>query len=397
MDREQFLVLIQKYLAGEASLEEEQLLLNFYGSFQDSDVWDERTMGVKEQIEAKMLSRIQAHVAGTKTEKPVVKLWPRIAAVAAAVAMVVFGVWFFNSDREILKQVQDDVVANDIAPGKNGATITLANGKVIQLSDAKSGVVIGEDLKYNDNTAVVDPSSRGNERSPGHATSRDLSSLRSVEMTASTTKGQTYIFTLLDGTKVWLNADSKITFKNQFIGRTRHILLEGEAYFEVAKNKKSPFVVKTREQEVMVLGTHFNINSYADESSVKTTLFEGSVNVSRLLTKVGVNKDLGGKTLKPGQQSILNRENFKVIEANMDEAIAWKNNEFMFESQSIESIMKMVERWYDVEVIYTGNKPAEKYSGTVSRFDNVSSVLRILESSGGVHFKIEGRKIYVSN
>lgn len=391
MDREQFLVLIEKHLTGKASLEEEQFLLNFYGSFQDSDVWDERTMGVKEEIEAKLLARIQAHVAGTKAETAVVKLRPQlnwnwsrgVAVVAAAVAMIVFGVWLFNNRHATRSSVQDgELTMNDIAPGKNGATITLANGKVIQLSDAKTGLVIGEDkLVYNDGTALQD---------------RD-SDLRNDEMSATTTKGQTYIFTLPDGTRVWLNADSKISFKNQFVGRTRNILLEGEAYFEVAKNKKSPFVVKTREQEVMVLGTHFNINSYADESSVKTTLFEGSVNVSRLLTKVGVNKDLGGKTLKPGQQSILNKENFKVVEANMDEAIAWKNNEFMFESQSIESIMKMVERWYDVQVIYTGNKPVEKYSGTVSRFDNVSSVLRILESSGGVHFKIEGRKIYVSN
>ncbi|WP_316793009.1 FecR family protein [Pedobacter frigoris] len=394
---DQLLQAIDDYLNGKATATEHQMVNDWYHSFDDAEVSvDVDDADYAKLVEARLKLRVYESTGITVEAKEArtVKLWPRIVAVsrskfgtsliaAAAVAFLVLGVYFFNyhSDRHPDAGQDPGLAMNDIAPGKNGATITLANGKVIQLSDAKTGVVIGEDLKYSDGEILRDA----------------LDDKGTEDLTASTAKGQTYEFTLPDGTHVWLNADSKISFPSQFIGKTRKILLEGEAYFEVAKNKKSPFVVKTREQEVMVLGTHFNINSYADESSVKTTLFEGSVNVSRLLTKVGANKDLGGKTLKPGQQSILNKENFKVIEANMDEAIDWKNGDFVFKGESLESVMRRVARWYDVEVSYSSDELKNiTVGGFVSRSRSISAVLELMERTGKVNFKIEGRKIIVT-
>ncbi|WP_316789675.1 FecR family protein [Pedobacter frigoris] len=392
--------LLEKYNRGKASKAESALLKYWFlheATQQEAELSEEEY----EQIHALMWKLVAEGI-----NKPVRrKLWPRIAAVAAAVALIVLGVYFFNapsrhSDPALSSRVSRDL--NDIAPGKNGATITLANGKVIQLSDAKSGVVIGTDkLAYNDGSSAL--SSRAN--------AKDLNK----DMTASTTKGQTYIFTLPDGTKVWLNAASTLTIPSNFSGiETRKISLEGEAYFEVAKNKKRPFVVESNGQEVTVLGTHFNVSAYADEGSIKTTLLEGSVSVRHAID--GRHPELvsgsrNGKTtpasppllakegtiLKPGQQSVVSGSNrINVKDVDVSEAVAWKDGKFMFESSDIQSIMRMVERWYNVEVIYNGEIPKDRIYGTVSRFDKVSSVLRILESTGGIHFKVEGRKIYVS-
>jgi transmembrane sensor len=411
MDKEQFLALIQKYLAGEATLEDEQLLLNFYGSFQDSDIWNEAAMGIREEIEAKMLSKIQAHVMQTNTvKKPILKLWPRIA-VAAAAAVIIFGagLFYFGGDKEILKRVQDDVVQNDIAPGKNGATITLANGKVIALSDAKTGVVVGRgDLKYTDGVAV-------------QGGGPDLRQDDVMELTASTAKGQTYQFTLPDGTKVWLNADSKISFPSQFSGNERKILLSGEAYFEVAKlirkptkpidkgtlprekngMERVPFMVETDQQIVEVLGTHFNVNSYADEGDTKTTLLEGSVRVLYPAKGPAIPSFYRDDVvLEPNQQSILTgSDRIKVEQVDVNTVIGWKNGLFTYKNTPVSVVMRQIERWYNVSVNYNGGGDASLkerlLTGSVSRYDNVSGLLKAIELTGAVKFKMKDKTITV--
>jgi ferric-dicitrate binding protein FerR (iron transport regulator) len=287
---------------------------------------------------------------------------------------------------------------NDIAPGKNGATITLSNGKVIQLSDAKTGVVVGKDLKYNDGAAV-------------QGGGPDLRQDDVMQLTATTAKGQTYQFTLPDGTKVWLNADSKISFPSRFPGQERKILLSGEAYFEVAKvvmplsaeplpgqiSKpatlfKVPFLVESKGQTVEVLGTHFNISAYQDERLTTTTLVEGSVRVSMFDVALGRRTEM----LKPNQQSIQTPGGgMQVRNVDVSEALDWKNGLFIFNDEPLQNVMRRVARWYDVEVSYDGVDQNELYGGSVSRYDNVSKVLRKLELTGGIHFKIEGRKIKV--
>lgn len=402
MKKQQFISILDRYLKNQATAEEQNLLYAYYHLFMaDDDVLlllkDEEKEKLKLQIKAGIhagIGEIEADIAPEQMRK--VRLWPRIA-VAAAAAAIVAGVYFFNYRGEVASVPRnDEVVVNDIAPGKNGATITLANGKVIQLSDAKSGVIVGEELKYDDGAAVQggDPDLRQNEV---------------MQMTASTARGQTYQFTLSDGTKVWLNADSKLEFPSNFVkSKTRNVKLSGEGYFEVAKDKAHPFIVQTDKQEAEVLGTQFNINAYEDESNIKTTLLEGSV---RVLSSGANAKDLdssyplndkGGERnsviLKPNQQSVLTSAGrIKVEDIDPESVVAWKNGEFMFNDEQLNSIMRKLARWYNVEVIYRDNQIGGKiFGGTISRFGNVSDVLRMLELTGEVHFKVEGRRIVVT-
>jgi len=380
-----------------------------------------------------------------KGERRVYRLWPWVAAAAAILLVAGAGIFFFNSDRGILKQVQDDVAVNDVAPGKNTATLRLANGKTISLSDAKTGVVVGASgLKYNDNTAVISKAERVLLNSTGKGslpTDRDDGK---VAMTSvATPRGGQYQITLPDGTKVWLNAASNLSFPSTFQGLgNRKVELSGEAYFEVAKDKKHPFIVLTEKQEVEVLGTHFNINSYADETSTKTTLLEGSVRVSLgsrhlddrrdLLNSTGKglnskdkrslpygrddgkSRDDGasrddGKSrdggvsgsvviLKPGEQARVTTNNrIRVTDADLAEVTAWKNGDFLFRTEDFKTIMRKVARWYNVDIVFDASAPTNlSLGGVVSRTKNISAVLKIMEATGDVHFKIEGRRITVT-
>lgn len=373
METAEFKELLNRYREGKATAEEVAWLESWY---MDLGKADKVVMDEAELIEARELiwkQFTEEHQIVTIKRR----LWPRIAVAAAAVAAITLGVWFFNSDTGVLKQVQDDVVVNDIAPGRNGATITLANGKVIELSDAKSGVVVGQDLKYSDGVEILK-----------QVQDDEQGGKRTVMLTANTAKAQTYQFTLSDGTKVWLNSDSKISFPAQFSGDKRKILLEGEGYFEVAKDKAHPFVVQTAKQEVEVLGTHFNINSYADEPVVATTLIEGSVRVS------GEGRQ---QMLKPGEQALNSGTAIKVAKADLETAVDWKNNEFYLEKMDFRVAMRKIARWYNVEVIYSGTVPQNlEAGGWIQRSRNLSDVLKAIEATGLAHFKIEGRRLYVN-
>ncbi|RZL05875.1 MAG: DUF4974 domain-containing protein, partial [Pedobacter sp.] len=220
---------------------------------------------------------------------------------------------------------------------------------------------------------------------------------------------------LPDGTKVWLNADSKISFPSQFTGKERKILLSGEAYFEVSTSYKSvqgrrtkqSFIVSTENQDVTVLGTHFNVSSYKDQASTKTTLLEGSVEIAYAPRHPElVSGPRNRKTtipenvvLKPNEQAtLLNTGQLKVTEVDTDEAIAWKNGLFSYTSAPLDVVLKQVSRWYNVEVEYLNEaSKSQTFTGSVSRYDNVSRLLKAIEYTGAVKFKIEGNKIIVTN
>jgi ferric-dicitrate binding protein FerR (iron transport regulator) len=380
-------VLANKWLNKVITPEEKQEFNAWYRENLDETVnIPEGFVGSEEEHRLRILNAIQEATGS----RPVVKLWPRIRAavgVAAAVAMVVFGLWFFNSrPTETSSTLAPALTMNDIAPGKNGATITLANGKVIQLSDAKTGVVIGEDLKYSDGEILRDAL---NDKKKDD-TQTSLAQAGQI-LTANTNKGQTYEFILPDGTQVQLNAASSLKFPSKFDGQERIVELKGEAYFQVAKDKKHKFKVRSAGQELTVLGTHFNVNAYEDESGVKTTLLEGSVRVNDTETS-----SAPAVILKPNQQSIVTGSNrIKIEEVNAEDAIAWKNGVFLFEDEPLQVIMRKVSRWYNVDIEYQDVDKDKRYFGGVSRSDHVSKVLRKLELTGGVHFKIEGRRVIV--
>lgn len=367
--------LLKKYLSGTSTPDENAMLETWYMRYENkslSQLTDEQRIAQLESIRLK----VEQHSAPSKTTK----LWLRYAGIAASVAAVLFGLWVFNDDKGILKQVHDQVVDKaDIAPGKNRATLTLADGKVIMLSETKTGVVFNAgSLKYNDNTEV-----------DGGSASRNVTA---TMLAASTPRGGTYQITLADGTKVWLNADSKLEFSSDFGKLSQRIVkLQGEGYFEVAKDKAHPFIVESRGQRVEVLGTHFNINSYAYQKGVSTTLVEGSVQVTPL------QNPNGKKVLKPGQQAVVDREFLKILPVDVEVATAWKSGKFLFKEEKLESILNKLAYWYDVEIVYLGKKPDMVMSGGIERKNKLSNILDLISATGKIQFKIEGRKVFVMN
>jgi ferric-dicitrate binding protein FerR (iron transport regulator) len=205
--------------------------------------------------------------------------------------------------------------------------------------------------------------------------------------TIQTPRGGQYQVILPDGTKVWLNAASSLTYPTAFTGGDRAVQLRGEAYFEVAGNKEKPFKVMVGNMQVNVLGTHFNVMAYEDENAIQTTLLEGAVQV----TNGGVSH-----LLKPGQEGRLDRSSdaFRLLDVDADEAVAWKNGVFQFGGISIETVMRQIVRWYDVDVEYQG-RTNEHFRGTISRSANASEVFKMLELTGAVHFTIDGKKVIV--
>lgn len=308
-------------------------------------------------------------------------LLPRwVAAASIAIAVMVGSYFYYNNQKP---SSTAEAYTSDIAPGKNGATLMLANGQKIFINDALTGNIAEQSgvkiSKTKDGQIVYDIIDNG--------------STKLEYNTLSTTRGEQTQVRLPDGSIVFLNAMSSLKYPTRFSGlEKRNVSLTGEAYFEIAKDKSHPFIVVTDNQEVEVLGTHFNINSYADEPSTKTTLSEGSVKVSLRSSKSGDKFTV----LKPNQQALLTAGEFKLASVNADDIIAWKNGLFVLEDESLQSIMKRVERWYNVEVSYAdGINKNMLYFGSVSRYDKVSKILETIESAGGIHFKIEGRRILV--
>ncbi|WGQ08925.1 FecR domain-containing protein [Pedobacter gandavensis] len=307
-------------------------------------------------------------------------LWPKAIAAAAAVVLMVLSVggYFYFQNKSVETENRLAVNTHDVDPGGNKATLTLADGSTISLTDANNGELAkqsGVKISKSKNGELV-----------YSVIASDASSL--AFNTISTPKGGIYQVNLPDGTKVWLNAASSIKFPTTFAQLSqRKVELEGEAYFEVAKNKKVPFVVSTGGQQVQVLGTHFNISSYSDEGELKTTLLEGSVKVMAANTIV----------LKPGQQSNLKRNgsgDLKVSTANIAQVMAWKNGFFHFEKENLHEVMRQLSRWYDIEVIYEVDRHDDEFMGDIPRGIKLSEALKIL-SFEGTQFRIEGRKLIV--
>ncbi|MFD2940121.1 FecR family protein [Flavobacterium notoginsengisoli] len=315
-------------------------------------------------------------------ETKVVSLWPRIAVAASIAVLLGTGIFYFAQPKE--QQVQVTAKPQEIAPGGNRGVLTLSNGKQIVLSEitakdtiAKEGEENEVTIKMNakgEITYVINPNAEG---------AKDDNSFNTL---ATPTGGQ-YNIILADGTKVYLNAVSSIKYPTQFNGDKRIVELEGEAYFEVAKNKNKPFIVKSDNQSIEVLGTHFNVHSYNNESVVKTTLLEGSVAVTHKNQKT---------ILKPGQQSDVsdNFSKIKVREVDTEEAVAWKNGRFKFDNADLKNVMRQLERWYGIKVEYRGDVSDVRFNGGTFRNKNLSEVLKVLELSN-IKFKVEGKTVIV--
>lgn len=304
----------------------------------------------------------------------------RIAIAASVIGLLLISVLLLNDKigkKETAKaETNHQRFKNDVSPGGDKATLILADGSTIVLDETQNGTIAQQGnskIIKLDGKLSYDPTNKN---------SREI-----VYNTISTPKGGQYQLELPDGSQVWLNATSSIHFPTSFTGTERRIEITGEAYFEIAKNPNMPFIVTVSNSEVQVLGTHFNINAYNDEDNVKTTLLEGSV---RFVNDGSVN------ILKPGQQAQLTKEGTtKVVsDVNVDNVVAWKNGLFDFENASIETVMRQLSRWYDVEIEYKG-KTDDLFIAEMRRNIKLSDALKALELTGKVKFDIQDKKIIV--
>ncbi|MCX2449784.1 FecR domain-containing protein [Pedobacter sp. PLR] len=362
--------LLEKYRANQCTEEERIQLQNWFHQL-DLEKETGLTLDELDRIEAQSWETIHQ-----ETHPKKIKLWPSIAA--AAVLLIGVGIGYYvNQQQDHSEKVK--IAFQDILPGGNKAFLILANGKRISLTDAKNGSVANQSginiTKTADGKLVYIVKNRETGDS-------------NLSNTIETPVGGQYEVVLPDGTLVTLNTASSITFPTSFESKNeRRVSLKGEAYFEVAKNKNQPFKVQTALQEVVVLGTHFNINAYADEDLTQTTLLEGSVRVAATGKKA--------KLLVPGEQSLINEDQFEVQQVDVESAVAWQNGKFTFENESVEAVMRKIARWYDVEVIYKGDFSKIRLLGSVSRKKKLSEVLRVIQLSRKVKFKVEGRRVTV--
>lgn len=368
MKRKELISLSEKILNGEANELEIRKYNAWYNSFQQDDmpvVGDEKGDVLYAAIE----KRISAQ------NKPAIKLWLRWTVAASIAVAIAFAGYFYTT----YQQGHKSFYANDLAPGSNSAVLKLANGKAISLSNAQTGITINlAELTYTDGSKVAALSEK----------------VTREDMEISTPLGGQYQVVLGDGTRVWLNAGSALKFPSDFtMLKKRKVELSGEAYFEVAKDQKRPFLVISAGQEVEVLGTHFNINNYEKEKNSKTTLLEGSVRITATAAGGTGNE---ARVLKINEQATLAAGGIRVKTVNTEEAMAWKNGYFDFNEEKLESIMEKIARWYNVTIIYQDPELKEQtFTGNISKFRQASEVLNKIALSEVVHFRIEGRNIIV--
>jgi ferric-dicitrate binding protein FerR (iron transport regulator) len=370
--------LAKKWLDGIITNDEKQEFLSWYDVLEEELIIPGEFAASEAELQKRMLKNIKQKQEAKG--KIFTGKFALVAAAASAIAAICFIALYSPVQKNVpltTGTVNNEIKKpTDISPGGNKAILILGDGSSLVLDAVSNGTIATEKniqiRKLKD--GQIDYSLSGKQ---------DVVTYN----TLSTPRGGQYSITLSDGTKVWLNSSSSLRFPTAFTTSQRKVELTGEGYFEVAKNPARPFKVQVNEMEVQVLGTHFNIMAYQDEAMTKTTLLEGSVRI---------NKNNTSTLLKHGQQiKIKQGENAgKVEEANIEEAIAWKNGMFYFNGATIEVIMRQLERWYDIDVVYE-RAVSEHFNGVISKNVGIAKVFEMLELTGAVHFRIQGKKILV--
>lgn len=356
--------LAAKFKDGSISASETAEFMEWYNSDQDEPVWIPADFAKDEDwLKKEMFKSITRGRTLSRRKKLM-----RVTAIAAAI-MVVFGVAYFSYFNP--RPLEDKIV-----PGTNLAILTLTDGAEVILK--------------NKDTTVVQPGGVIARIKGGQIVYQDQKSFGGAINTIETPMGGQYKVVLSDGSVVWLNAGSKLTFPASFSGSDqRRVTLAGEGYFEVSKDPKRVFVVNSAGQQVSVLGTHFNISCYPDEKAIRTTLLQGAVSIK----PAGTEK---ASVLKPGEVSSLEAGKLTIAASDLEESVAWKDGYFLFRGDAIADIMKKLARWYDVKVDYPGAIPDISFFGKISRSRDIVSILNAIEQAEDVHFAIEGRVVSVT-
>jgi hypothetical protein len=302
----------------------------------------------------------------------------RWVAAASVILLAGLGTYFYFNKKQIQIVESNAVVIQDVKPPQTTkAMIALANGQHILLDSIKNGVLAVEgnvSVSKKSNGEVIYNKSGKKDETIAYNT---LSNPRGSKVVS---------LTLSDGTTVWLNSESSLTYPTAFVGKERKVSIIGEAYFEVAHNAANPFIVSKGNTEVKVLGTHFNVSAYDEDADIKITLLQGSIKVS---------KEGESKLITPGEEAIVSDKINVKDNIDLDKVMAWKNGVFNFDQENISVIMKELGRWYDADINYAGEKPTDLFSAIVKRDNNISQVLKFFEQTKRVHFNINGKKITV--
>ncbi len=371
---------------------------------QDLVAYSESDQRIKEQVYAQL-----PEVQDALTVVPK-RRWMRYTSLAAAavIGIAIVGFWYWRSEKTNRSNdgtPQQTQVATVIPAGGNKATLTLADGTVIDLDKQADGTIAEQGkttVRKKENGQLEYKSGVGNRESTV------------AYNMLSTPRGGQYQLLLPDGSKVWLNAASSIRYPTAFAGNERRVEVSGELYFEITKNIEKPFKVTIipadgggRGGEVEVLGTHFNINAYGDEQAIVTTLLEGKIKISaiELVSKQSGGTDMDSrkpqttnhKLLLPGEEAQINKDAAIVVRKNVDTeaSVAWMKGFFDFHNAGIKSVMKQVSRWYNVDVQYAGAVPAQTFEGNLDRNIPLNELLALLNQMGKTSFTIDGRTVRV--
>lgn len=365
--------ILHRYLNGMASDEERTYVESWYQNitlFRESSISDDELIA----FQHKSSESLAHHMSQSK--QPVKRRWGVISVATVAIGLSVY-LMVKESNLPLKNELP---LAEQVVPGTMGATLTLAGGQTIALNTVANGSLAqqgGIKISKTGTGELV------------YQVTGDSENQDTGINTLTTAPGQTFVLVLPDRSRVWLNAASSISYSSTLLQHgIRRVSLQGEAYFQVAKDTHHPFIVSTSDQQVQVLGTHFNINSYADKASV-TTLLEGSVKVSS-----NIHKQWPSVTISPGQQALASEREIQVSAADTTEIVAWKNGYFQFEAAELSTIMQQVARWYNVEVVYEGTPSRESYHLKFPRNQQLSNLIAVF-SSYGINIKTEGRRLIV--
>lgn len=380
MDKQTAVEILTRYRLGNGTVNERRLVENWivHGAGNPLDLSDAELLEDLIAIRLRLERDLRAELPARK-----ISAYRRLLPYAAALLAIAFGInlYYFNSSNKPHHEIAN-ITIDDIAPGGNKATLRMADGRIISLSSDQSGIIIGDDgILYSDGKTILE-----------QGVGDDMAVL-------SIPKGGTYQIILADGTKVWLNSASTLKYPTRFTATERVVELEGEAYFEVARQQSvsetgqlttTPFLVKTSGQVTEVLGTQFNIAAYSGEDKTFTTLVEGSVKVTPARsTEQGLTQGHHRPViLKPGTQSTVQNGHATVIEVDVSAFSGWKDGYFVFDGTELRDALKQLSRWYDVEITYEGLIPRTPLYGRISRADSLAQVLEIFKE-GNLNFRIE--------
>lgn len=381
MTFQEFKDLYERCTSGNCTPEEQKLFENYRDSFDLSDVPWMLRFGDQKAIEKQLKENLHKKLHKAEGNRIKWFYWS-----AAASILILAGVWLYASKYLTVKKddLHNFAVGRDIKHGTDKAILILSDGRMLSLDDSRKGILTTENnvLIDKDNAARVVYKNDGAKNSNSTQTFN----------TMATPRGGKYELVLSDGTKVWLNAATSLRYPVNFAGNERVVELSGEAYFEVAHNKAKPFRVLSNGQVVQVLGTHFNINAYADEDAIKTTLLEGSVSVFG--SKFSSSPENSTLIIKPNEQATFKNDHFSKSTVDAEDVIAWKNGFILFKNADIKYIMRQIARWYDVKVVYQGQITDDTYSGEISRNADLAEVIKALKLND-INLKVSERTVIV--